>query len=433
MGGVAWALFAVSIAFGAVVVNAYRPMRREPLTVASFVLGWVPSELPLHVLAVEIAVVAVLAVKGGLASWPGWVGLVACAGSVAGLGGLAVVAHRSGDLVRDALDQATRRGPDLVDFEPAPSWYRGWRLVIAVPFRFRAIRRIRNIDYWGDGKRRHKLDVIVRRSGVREPAAPVLVYIHGGAWVMGEKRQQGIPMMHELVSRGWVCVAINYGLSPKVTWPTHIVDCKRAVAWVREHIDEYGGDPGFIAVAGGSAGGHLSSLLALTPNVPEWQPGFEELDTSVDACVPSYGVFDMTVAPDLSGAYGPGLLEMLESKVMKVTQQEDPTLFEAASPDHRVTGSAPPMFVLHGANDTLVPPSVARHFVAELRARSQSTVCSVELPCAQHAFDVFASIRCRHTTMGIVRFLEGVRAAGIGYRDGATAGPVSTVKSSSGA
>lgn len=174
MGGVAWALFAVSIAFGAVVVNAYRPMRREPLTVASFVLGWVPSELPLHVLAVEIAVVAVLAVKGGLASWPGWVGLVACAGSVAGLGGLAVVAHRSGDLVRDALDQATRRGPDLVDFEPAPSWYRGWRLVIAVPFRFRAIRRIRNIDYWGDGKRRHKLDVIVRRSGVREPAAPSL-------------------------------------------------------------------------------------------------------------------------------------------------------------------------------------------------------------------------------------------------------------------
>ena len=86
----------------------------------------------------------------------------------------------------------------------------------------------------------------------------MLVYIHGGAWVIGDKREQGIPMMHELVQRGWVCVAINYRLSPKATWPDHIVDCKRAVAWVREHIAEYGGDPSFIAVSGGSAGGHLS-------------------------------------------------------------------------------------------------------------------------------------------------------------------------------
>ena len=356
MGDVAWALFAVSIAFGAIVVNAYRPVRREPFTVASFSAGWIPSELPLHVMAVEIGLVAWLAAAGGLHSWPGWVGLAAGVGSVAGLAGLAVVADHSGDLVRQALDQATRREPDLVDFQPAPSWYHRWRLVIAVPFRFRSIRRIRNIDYWGDGKRRHKLDVIVRRSGVRGPAGPVLVYIHGGAWVIGEKRQQGIPMMHELVSRGWVCVAINYGLSPKATWPTHIVDCKRAVAWVREHIDEYGGDPRFIAVAGGSAGGHLSSLLALTPNVPEWQPGFEELDTTVDACVPSYGVYDMTGAPDLSGAYGPGLMELLENKVMKVSQQQDPALFEQASPDHRVTGSAPPMFVLHGHQRHLGAP-----------------------------------------------------------------------------
>ncbi len=82
----------------------------------------------------------------------------------------------------------------------------------------------------------------------------MLVYIHGGAWVIGDKRQQGIPMMHELVQRGWVCVSINYRLSPRATWPAHIVDCKRAVAWVRQHIAEYGGDPGFIAVSGGSAG-----------------------------------------------------------------------------------------------------------------------------------------------------------------------------------
>ena len=68
------------------------------------------------------------------------------------------------------------------------------------------------------------------------------------------------------------------------------------------------------------------------------------------------------------------------------------------------------MFVFHGVNDTLVPLAVARHFVDRLRRISEPPVAYVELPRAQHAFDVLASIRCRHTTMGAVRFLEGVRA-----------------------
>ena len=70
-----------------------------------------------------------------------------------------------------------------------------------------------------------------------------MVYIHGGAWMIGEKREQGKPMMYELVARGWVCVAINYRLSPKATWPDHIVDAKRAVAWVKEHIERLRGRP----------------------------------------------------------------------------------------------------------------------------------------------------------------------------------------------
>ncbi len=67
------------------------------------------------------------------------------------------------------------------------------------------------------------------------------------------------------------------------------------------------------------------------------------------------------------------------------------------------------MLVFHGVNDTLVPLAVARHFVAELRLHSQAPVAAVEVPRAQHAFDVLASIRCRHTTMGAVRFLEAMR------------------------
>jgi acetyl esterase/lipase len=405
---VAWVFLAVSMVFALLVVNANFPVRREPFTVASFALGWIPGELPLHVGVLEVVCAIAFGTSGAFRAWPGWVGLAVAAAALAGLIKLAVVSHDAQFLVEEALEGAIG-GPIGVDgFDPVPAWNRWWRLVIAIPFRLRGIRRFKNIDYWGDGNYRHKLDVLSLRSA--KPArAPVLVYIHGGAWMIGDKRQQGIPMMHELVQRGWVCVSINYRLSPRATWPSAIVDCKRAVAWVRDHIAEYGGDPGFIAVSGGSAGGHLSSLLALTPDEKQWQPGFEDLDTHVDACVPCYGVYDTTGDPTRSGAYGPGLLELLERRVMKVSKADQPELFEQASPDHRVTAGAPPMFVLHGTNDTLVPLAVARYFVDRLRESSRAPVAYVELPKTQHAFDVLASIRCRHTTMGVVRFLDGVR------------------------
>ncbi|EUA50325.1 alpha/beta hydrolase fold family protein [Mycobacterium xenopi 3993] len=85
---------------------------------------------------------------------------------------------------------------------------------------------------------------------------------------MGGKRHQAYPLMSHLVELGWVCVAINYRLSPRSTWPDHIVDVKRALAWTKTHIAEYGGDPDWIAITGGSAGGHLSALAALTANNP---------------------------------------------------------------------------------------------------------------------------------------------------------------------
>ena len=236
-----------------------------------------------------------------------------------------------------------------------------------------------------------------------------MVYIHGGAWVMGEKREQGKPMMYELVARGWVCVAINYRLSPKATWPAHIVDAKKAVAWVKAHIAEYGGDPSFVAVSGGSAGGHLCALLALTAGDSLYQPGFEDADTSVDACVPFYGVMDMTGNDEGATRYGSGLLDLLEKRVMKTTAIEHPEIFRAASPTYRVHADAPPFFVLHGQNDTLVPVPVARTFVTALRAVSRAPVAYAELPLAQHAFDVLASLRCRATTDGVAAFLDAAR------------------------
>ena len=97
----------------------------------------------------------------------------------------------------------------------------------------------------------------------------MLLQVHGGAWILGNKEQQGIPLMQHLAAKGWVCVAINYRLAPRDPWPAQVVDVKRAIAWIREHIAAYGGDPDYIAITGGSAGGHLTALAALTPNDPD--------------------------------------------------------------------------------------------------------------------------------------------------------------------
>ena len=408
-GGVIWAYLVFTATASLVAVVAYAPVRREPFSVFSFALGWIVAELPVHAAAVVLAGTVVLGADTSVHGWVWWLagalGMVATAVLVV----LGVVAHRSGGLVDEALDTATG-GPVVArEVDLAPVWVTWWRVVLAVPFRFAKVRRIRNIDYVGDGIYRHKLDVLVRRTD--PPAgAPVLVYVHGGAWVIGDKREQGVPMLHELAMRGWVCVAINYRLSPKATWPDHIIDCKRALAWVQDHIAEYGGDPSFVALSGGSAGGHLSALAALTPDVPEWQPGFEDADTSVDACIPFYGVHDMTGDPEAEGAYGHGLIELLEKRVMKLPYVDNTPVYAAASPDQRITPAAPPFFVVQGTNDTLVPPQVGRRFAERLRQGSGSPVAYLELPRAQHAFDILVSIRSRNTTLGVVRFLEGARA-----------------------
>jgi acetyl esterase/lipase len=405
---VPYVYLSVTILGALVVLLTYHPFRQEPLGVLNFLVGWLTGEVPVQILAGEIIASLIFGLFGAFQSWPGWLGLALAVASGSGLVGLAVSGWRATRVVEAALADVRSGDFPIPRDALAPSWRGFWRITQAVPLKGRAVGVTKDIDYWGDGQRRHRLDLY--RSKVTSPrGAPVMVYIHGGAWTMGEKRQQGKPMMYELVARGWVCVAINYRLSPAATWPAHIVDAKKAMAWVKAHIAEYGGDPAFIAVSGGSAGGHLCALLALTSGDPKFQPGFEDADTAVDACVPFYGVMDMTGSDAGAAGYGAGLLNLLERRVMKTRESAHPEIFRAASPTYRVRADAPPFFVLHGRNDTLVPVAVARTFVAALRATSAAPVAYAELPLAQHAFDVLASLRCQATTGGVAAFLDAAR------------------------
>jgi acetyl esterase/lipase len=263
----------------------------------------------------------------------------------------------------------------------------------------------RRLPYHEGGKR-FELDVYRHRE--KPTGAPVLLQIHGGGWVIGEKEQQGIPLMMRMAARGWTCVAMNYPLSPRAKWPEHIVAVKRAIAWIRGHAAEYGANPAFIAVSGGSAGGHLAALAALTPNDPTLQPGFEDDDTSLQACVPHYAVYDFT---DEDGSRASKMrLESLLRRFVMAADAVYPDDYRAASPVHQVNAAAPPFFVLHGSNDTLVPVVDARAFVDRLRAVSKNPVAYAEIRGAQHAFDIFPSVRSAHVVRGVERFLEWARA-----------------------
>jgi acetyl esterase/lipase len=233
---------------------------------------------------------------------------------------------------------------------------------------------------------------------------PAILQIHGGAWVIGDKREQGIPLLKAMARRGWVGVNANYRLSPGATWPDHLVDCKRALAWIREHADEHGIDPSFVAVTGGSAGGHLATMVALTQGDPRYQPGFEDADTSVQACVPFYAVYDFT---NRDGTMPSQFLEwFLQPLVVKAFLDDEPERFAEASPLDQVRPDAPPFFVIHGDHDTLAPVADARRFARELGEVSEAPVVYLELHGAQHAFDVMTSIRTRRVVRAVDRFLS---------------------------
>lgn len=273
-------------------------------------------------------------------------------------------------------------------------------LVDAMRHRKRYSATTTNIPY-GPGGRRHLLDVWRRPDLPDGYRAPVLIQVPGGGWSINDKRGQGYPLMTRMAELGWICVSINYSRSPRNAWPEHIIDVKRAIAWVRANIAGFGGDPDFIAITGGSAGGHLSSLAALTPGDRHFQPGFEEADTSVQAAVPHYGVYDLTD----HGAMHKLMPPLLEHVVMQRRFTDHREMFEAASPTLRAHRDAPPFFILHGENDAVVPRSQAQKFHGALRTAGARTVALAEMPNAHHAFDTIATLRCQLAAEAVASFL----------------------------
>ena len=370
-----WALLSV--------INQRRPARAWPLIGASWMAAWLTTELAPHLVIAGTAAGVVLVVLGGLHHTTGVIGLVCLVVADAVAIPLILRALRTAQALEEIVD----------DLDPHESVSRYPRRHIAFPFlawRRRDVRRINGVEYRG----RRKLDVYLPLDDQDEPR-PAIVHVHGGAWMVGSRKEQGVPLLGHLAANGWVGFNVDYRLSPRSAWPAHIDDVRHAIEWVKDHADEYNVDREFIAITGGSAGGHLTALAGLTI------PGLA-------AAVPFYGVYDLL---DEEHRHVRMLQFLLELFIFEVRRRDNPDVYRDASPTFRVHPDAPPFFVIHGESDSLVPVEEARIFVEKLRSISNERVLYAEMNGGQHAFDVIPSWRTIPVIEAIERFLATVRSA----------------------
>jgi acetyl esterase/lipase len=350
---VAIAYLVVAVFLALCTVFALTPPRRpQLLTLVGFRLGFLVNELP-FVAGALVVLVAVLAAVDGTVL--GWVAVGLC---VVSLAGLAVVVRRAFQ-ARPAVERALAEGLGSDRQAPERRRLRLGRILFGPMFvRHRDVVRIADVGYGEDAR----FDLYHHRT--RPTGGPVLVQLHGGPLTDDRKDGESRPLVYRLANRGWVCLSVNLRPNPTTPFPDHLVDVKQVIAWVREHAAEYGADPNTVFVSGSSSGAHLAALTALTPDEPAFQPGFEDVDTSVAAAVCLYGY------------YGP-------------IESDGPP----SDPASYLGSGAPPFFLAHGASDSMISAGHARRFVRALRAASSAPVAYAELPGGQHTFDLFHSVR----------------------------------------
>jgi len=366
--------YAITTVFVAVFVwLGLRPRpTRGPRLSPSFVLATVSSELQVLMLLLVGAPTVLAAAEGDLDSPFGAAILALAALTVVGITVSVMLAARTSGVLESALraelaaDVRLRRGIEPGDL----------MRVLLAPLRWRRrdVVRVKDVRYGPASGRANLLDVYRRRA--RSGPGPVLVHLHGGGFFSGVKSREARLLLERFASRGWVCVSANYRLRP-AQFPDQVIDAKRVIAWLRTEGKAHGADPSEVLIVGGSAGGHIAMLCALTGNDSRFQPGFEHVDTRIAGAVSLYGY------------YGPA---------------SDGTL--PSSPTDYVRPDAPPIMLVHGVQDPMVPLSHARTFAKNLRARSRSPVVWAELPGGLHTFDRFASIRSAGVAAGVEAFAD---------------------------
>ncbi len=226
------------------------------------------------------------------------------------------------------------------------------------PESLKGVEVYRNLPYAPNGHSRQKLDLYVPEFG--KGPFPLIVWIHGGAWREGSK-ERCLPLPWS--KKGYAVASINYRLSSDARFPAQIMDCKTAIRWLRTHAERYRIDAQRVLAWGGSAGGHLASLVGTAGHMAEWEEEYWPGSSQVQAVIDWYGRADLTpVATDPSWANSPSS-QLLGGWGQGVAQRA-----RKASPLWHVSKDDPPFLIMHGEKDNVVPLRQSLTFAEALRA-----------------------------------------------------------------
>jgi acetyl esterase/lipase len=203
---------------------------------------------------------------------------------------------------------------------------------------------------------------------------PVILSVHGGAFMMGDKRDDQVTPMLQGLMRGYAVVSINYRMSGEALFPANIIDVKAAIRWIRANAVKYRFDPDRIAIWGGSAGGYLASLAGTGGDVKDLEDlnlGNSAFSSRVQAVVDWFGPINFLKmdehlratgngTPDHSGADSP------ESKVLGAKITEIPAIVKKANPETYISVDDPPFLIQHGTKDGTVPTQQSEEFYDKL-------------------------------------------------------------------
>jgi acetyl esterase/lipase len=220
------------------------------------------------------------------------------------------------------------------------------------------------------------LDLYVPQAG--ETAPPVVLFLHGGGWALGDRKLVAPAFgswepsfFARLARAGFAVASADYRLSCEARFPAQLHDAKAAVRWLRGHGAEHGFDGERIVAWGASAGGHLAALLGLTGDFSDAsiEGTSDEVSSAVSAVVDWYGPADLVaLAPVAGGPMEHDSPESPEGRLIGARVSENPALAKAASPVSYVHGGAPPFQIKHGTADRAVPAGQSQTLAGALAA-----------------------------------------------------------------
>ncbi|MFM9960209.1 MAG: alpha/beta hydrolase fold domain-containing protein [Planctomycetaceae bacterium] len=232
----------------------------------------------------------------------------------------------------------------------------------------------RDISYVPNGDEAQKLDLYLPEKPAEHPL-PLIVHIHGGAWMAGNKFPCPVVGM---VGKGYAVASVEYRFSQKAKFPAQIQDCQAAIRWLRANSLEHNIDPNRVGVVGGSAGGHLSALVGTSGGKKAFAPigGNEEQPDRVQAVCDIFGPTNfgtvMQHAADDKNARNIFKFNSPSdpySQLIGVSLEGNKEKTDAVSPVHYVSKDNPPMLILHGTHDALVPYAQSEEFAAALKEK----------------------------------------------------------------